>query len=88
VQIKAHPKFRSHVDIGIASVMTGHCAYTIDCYVTSHLVICHLQKLRVDIASAFAFCIEVELVITAVGTCNCTAHNHCCKTLHVRVTFT
>jgi len=41
----------------------------------SVLIICHLKKLGIDITCAFAFCTEVELVIAAIRTCNCSRHN-------------
>jgi len=40
----------------------------------SVLIICHLKKLGIDITCAFAFCTEVELVIAAIRTCNCSRH--------------
>lgn len=42
----------------------------------SILIICHLEKLGIDITRAFTFCIKVELVITAISTCNCSTHEH------------
>jgi len=53
----------------------------------SVLVVCHLQKLCIDIARALALRIKDELVIAAIGTCNCNTHAHAeiaskyCKTL-------
>lgn len=58
------------------------------------VVICQVQKLRVDVASAKAFLIEKEFVVTSVGTnCNnwaaiaeCTNARRTCRNLELAAT--